>query len=409
MTNWYPTEKNPFAGLFFREQAIATQEHLDYLVIHYIPKYRLGIECLVRKVIKKGYELNVVKREFNIEEYNVIDYYPLYLWIVNALHDIYIRRISKQIIQGVGRYQSELYIEQKKKKIKKIFGAEFKNKIDVFYCVDAQNEASTIQFAAQALDKPYICGEHGPFPWIGTTLVDTEKLAMEQADLFLAISHDKVRQVLMQNIKLPKIEYIGNMINDDQFELHRGNDIKTFIIVAAHSFYKNYDMFVDIMNRLVKITDKDFKVMIVGYGANQGYAQGIEEFEKQIESSEFADKAIMIPKVPHEKIQECFLKADAFIMTSIQEGMPVSALEAACCGLPIFSTRCGGVEDFVNDDIGRIFNLLEIEEFAKTLNDYLQGKIEFDPHYIRQKVVEQYGKDTFVKKFVQIVYNMEKE
>ena len=58
-------------------------------------------------------------------------------------------------------------------------------------------------------------------------------------------------------------------------------------------------------------------------------------------------------------------------MTSIQEGQPVSALEAACCGLPIFSTRCGGVEDYVTNDIGRIYDITDYKSFAKEAADHI--------------------------------------
>lgn len=78
--------------------------------------------------------------------------------------------------------------------------------------------------------------------------------------------------------------------------------------------------------------------------------------------------------------------------------MPVSSIEAGCCGLPIFSTRCGGVEDFVTEQIGRIYGILDVEGFAQGLRDYLEGHIEFDAMKIRQQVVEQFGKEAFVNK-----------
>ena len=59
------------------------------------------------------------------------------------------------------------------------------------------------------------------------------------------------------------------------------HDIKTFVIVAAHSFYKNYNMFIKVINRLTEITEKEFRVLIVGYGANKGYSKNVHELEKK--------------------------------------------------------------------------------------------------------------------------------
>ena len=226
-----------------------------------------------------------------------------------------------------------------------------------------------------------------------------EKVAIENADLFMAISYDKIRQVLMQNIKLKKIAYVGNMVDENQFVLHAGkNETKTFVMVAANSFYKNYDLFIKIFERLVEITDVPFKVMIVGYGANKGYSKNVEELEARICNSKFGHCAELIREVSHDKIQDVYYRADAFVMTSIQEGMPVSALEAGCCGLPIFSTMCGGVEDYVNDEIGRIYKVIDSESFANGLKEYLEGKIDFDSTYIRKYIVERYGKKAFTER-----------
>ena len=80
-------------------------------------------------------------------------------------------------------------------------------------------------------------------------------------------------------------------------------------------------------------------------------------------------------------------------------GQPVSAMEAACCGLPVFSTRCGGIEDYVTDDIGRIYAVTDYEGMANGLNDYLEGKITFDSEYIRSQMVAKFGNEAFRKNF----------
>ena len=70
--------------------------------------------------------------------------------------------------------------------------------------------------------------------------------------------------------------------------------------------------------------------MIVGYAANKGYSQNVEQLEDAIRNSAFARNAELIPEISHDRIHELYARADAFIMTSIQEGQPVSAMEAGC-------------------------------------------------------------------------------
>lgn len=405
ITNWYPTKENPYVGSFFKEQAFATQDHFDYLIVHYQEhKKLLLVQYLLRKV--KGMDVEVLKtnEEKNTVEYDVHAYYSIYTVLFNEIYNIYMKKIRRVFRQGVGKYMSPVYIHSKKKKLETVFLKKLQENFNVLYCVDAQMESNTLRLASEITKVPYLVSEHAPFPWPGTVISDMECDAIENADTFLAISNDKIRQVMLQNIKPKKFSYIGNMIDEERFmpALHE-NDVKTFITVAANSFYKNYDLFVAIFNRLVKITDVPFNVMIVGYGANKGYSQNVEKLEGKIRQSEFSRYVEMIPEVSHDRIHELYSRADAFVMTSIQEGQPVSALEAACCGLPIFSTMCGGVEDYVTEDIGRIYPIMECEKFANGLKDFLEGNIEFDNTHVRDTVVSRYGKHAFVNKFSAVV------
>lgn len=400
ITTWYPTKKNPYKGVFFKDQAIALAEDFDFTVVHYRERKKDPILVYaIRSLFGKTYTVQKVNEECNTIEYDVNAYFPGYLIFKNKIYDFYQKYIKHISVVGVGEYVSKDYQNRKRKVLAKIFQTHFADDVDVLYCVNAQAESFTLQCVAEALNKPYVVAEHAPFPWPGDWLRDVQKKAIEQADLFMAISYDKIRQVLLQNVKPKKIGYVGNLVDESKFVLADAcNEKKTFLIVAAHSFYKNYDLFIEVFNRLTEITTLPFKVMIVGYGSNKGYSKNVNELEEKIQNSKFAEYAEMIPEVSHDKIQEVYGRADAFVMTSIQEGLPVSALEAGCCGLPIFSTMCGGVEDYVNDEVGRIYKMLDSESFANGLKDYLEDKITFDSQYIREYIAERYGKQAFTNR-----------
>lgn len=407
VTTWYPSEENPYNGVFFKEQAFVLEYDFDFTVIHYREKRVDALKYLLRRMKGERFHVEKIHEEKNTVEYDVDLYMPRYLIYQNKFYDLFQKYVKHRSDVGVGTYISGKYHKMKEEMITKIFRRQFDGLIDLFYCVDAQKESDTLQCAAKALGKPYVISEHAPFPWPGKTLKDTEKAAMEAADLFLAISYDKIRQVLLQNVRLKKIAYVGNLVDEEKFLLTQGSGReKTFLMVAAHSFYKNYDLFIEIFNRLTEITEIPFRVMIVGYGANKGYSKNVQELEEKIRNSKFAAYAQMIPEVGRDKIAEIYGKADAFVMTSIQEGMPVSALEAACCGLPLFSTICGGVEDYVTENLGRLYKVIDSESFAFGLKDYLEGKIEFDREWIRRFTVEHYGKRAFADRMADAFYSV---
>lgn len=385
VTNWYPTSTNPFNGIFFQEQALALKDHYNFKVVH----YRFG-----HSFIKRHSSVSLCNTYENIEEYQIHLAMPIIPRIL---------RYAKKLIFP-GYYGDKTAMGHC---LVKAFEKELSDSIDLLYCVSGQAEAGYLNMLSDAYQKPYVVAEHAPFPWPGTTLNPFHKKGLENANLFLAISNDKLRQIMMQNITLPSYVYVGNMVDESQFTyLPSNNQTKTFVMVGAHVFYKNYPLFIQIMTKLKKLTSTPFKLMIVGYAANDGYSKDPDSLEKSINESEIASSVEMIPCVTHNNMPEIYNRADAFVMTSVQEGMPVSALEAGCCGLPIFSTRCGGVEDYVTESIGRIYDIGDSDSFAQGLCDFLEGRITFDSNYIRKSIVGQFGKEAFINNMVSAFHSV---
>lgn len=56
--------------------------------------------------------------------------------------------------------------------------------------------------------------------------------------------------------------------------------------------------------------------------------------------------------LPRNEIRDHLVAADAFVLPSRYEGMSNAALEAMEAGLPLFLTRCGGIDVYINENIG---------------------------------------------------------
>ena len=152
------------------------------------------------------------------------------------------------------------------------------------------------------------------------------------------------------------------------------------------------------MEELKRISTKDFKIIIAGYNANKGYSQNAKELEEMIKNSSFANNTEMIDSVSRDEMPAIYNKCDAFIMTSIQEGLPISAIEASMSGLPVFATRCGGVEDYIDDSMGKIVSITDYKGLAFACYDFLNGNLKYEGNKIREKTIALFGRDAFIKK-----------
>lgn len=396
---WYPTKENPFNGCFFREQALALSKNYNFIVATYHAKAELAIIYYLKKILHLNNPRVVyVQNDNGLEEYSIIVNKPQFL-----VWDLFISRFNQVVKhrvlrQGVGKEEHHSLINQRK------FVAEYINKknllphFDCVYSLTAQDLSPLGKAFADAYNVPHVTAEHAPFPWPGHVLTDSAVEAIESADAFLAISNDKIRQVCLQNVHVNPI-WVGNLCDETKFSLSSElHDIPTFLIVAANSFYKNYPLFVKAMEELKKIATKDFKIVMAGYNSNKGYSRNAKELGDIVHNSIINENTTMIEAVSREDMPKLYNSCDVFVMTSIQEGLPVSALEASMSGLPVISTRCGGVEDYIDDSMGRIFAITDYKGIANACNDYLNGVITFDNIIIRERAVGLFGNEAFVNR-----------
>jgi len=394
---WYPSKEKPLEGTFFKEQADFLAEHYNVvvLIIERVEVPILQYSCKVCKGEK--YSFNHVRTYGNLREYKAKFYESSALSFIQKMKP----KAIAQYMKKTG-YEGDAFEIFQRREMKYLYPL-IMEPIDVVYGISCHGIAFQAALLAKYLKKPLVFGEHKIFPFPRQLLTDIEIDSIEQADCFMAISIDKIRQFFMQQIKLKRIEYVGNLTDEKMFLCApQQSDTKTLLIVAARTYLKNYDMFIEVMNRLAKKTKNDFRVIIAGYNSFSGYCTEIDEFEKLIHLSDFADRVELIPQIARGDMPQLYNRADAFVLTSIEEGQPCSVLEAACCGLPIFSTICGGVEDYVDNRMGRLVDITNVDGMVENLRQFVDGEISFDSNYIREKVVSRFGREAFGKRMIEI-------
>jgi glycosyltransferase involved in cell wall biosynthesis len=60
-----------------------------------------------------------------------------------------------------------------------------------------------------------------------------------------------------------------------------------------------------------------------------------------------AESVVFCPPLPREALVPYYRSAELFVLSSLQEGLGISFIEAMACGLPVVATRCGGPEGVV--------------------------------------------------------------
>ncbi|MFH0839008.1 MAG: glycosyltransferase family 4 protein [Candidatus Omnitrophota bacterium] len=262
------------------------------------------------------------------------------------------------------------------------------NKIDVIH---AQTRVSQMVgfFLSKLTGIPYVSTCHGFF---GNKL--SRKLFGLWGQKVIAIS-DPVREYLVNalNVKKTNVEVIYNGIDLPYFnkrfsdaelsEVKETIGLKDRIIVgtiARLSPVKGIEYLIDAARLLVRENQK-IGFVIIGNGPHQHVLKERVASYQLGENVKFIDEVLDTRPYLHS--------IDIFVLTSLQEGLGLSLIEAMAAGKPVIATNVGGVCTLIKHERtgilipprnpealkSSILRLLAEKEFSKTLSRNAQDFI----------------------------------
>ena len=115
---------------------------------------------------------------------------------------------------------------------------------------------------------------------------------------------------------------------------------------------KNLEFFVDVIAKLLQETKRNFNVFMVGDGESKNnILYKIKQYGLSYSEMMEGDckNVNFIFTSWDKKIDEVMAGLDLVSLCSLNEGTPVSIIEAQTAGKPVISTNVGGVEDIIAD------------------------------------------------------------
>jgi glycosyltransferase involved in cell wall biosynthesis len=204
---------------------------------------------------------------------------------------------------------------------------------------------------------------------------------LNKADIITVPS--KYLQNILNNNSI-KSKYLPNIIRDDNVYFKKREKLKPILIVTR-TLDEVYNIPLSIMAfKDLKKVVPDAKLKIVGDGK-------LKNEILELVKKENIDDIEFIGRVPNSKIGEILNTADIFINTSNKDNMPLSLFEALACGLPVISTKVGGIPDYITDGInGFLIEPNNKEQLISKIIYILNNQDEV------QKIIAN-GYDTFQK------------
>jgi glycosyltransferase involved in cell wall biosynthesis len=242
-----------------------------------------------------------------------------------------------------------------------------------------------------------------------------EKKLMNRSDALIAVSKYTVDELTeLYGIKEEKIHVIYNGVDVDKFkprpnraelrqEFGLEEDKKIVLFVGRLYHRKGLEILLHSIPPVLK-EFSNVKFVISG----KGFKQKEESLRNLAKELDIEDKVTFLGYVPDEKLPRLYSASDIFVLPAIYENFPFAILEAQSTGLPVISTRVGGIPEFLVDnengfviDPGdstqltqKVLTLLQNPKLAKEMGDRGRKLIEekFDWRLITGQVIDLYHK-----------------
>jgi glycosyltransferase involved in cell wall biosynthesis len=164
------------------------------------------------------------------------------------------------------------------------------------------------------------------------------------------------------NVATPTPKF--NKVKDEIYSLSLDKKGIVFINIGRFSTQKNHSMLINVFNRLIK-EGESLILLIIGSGFDS------DEGQKLVNNSSNGIHFLGT----RENVTDYLLNSDAFCLTSIWEGMPISLLEALAAGCTPICTPAGGIPNVIaNEKLGFISTDFSEIEYYNIVKNYINNR-----------------------------------
>ena len=370
LARWYPNRFDPMPGLFIQRHAEAVALYADTMLVY-------------THAVEKG--LLRDKFEIDFEEKNGVKTAKVYFR--NPAHTIPVWSNFQKTV----RFLKANYLG-----IKAV--SEHDTPFDLVH-VHVLTRLGVIALYFKWIKKiPFVITEHwtrylsltdGFNGFFRKTLT---KLVVKQAAVVTTVSEDLSRAMQSHGLKNPDYRVIANVVDDVFFQVRipeRKHKTKEFVHVSCFTDkHKNISGLLRVISSLAK-QRQDFHFTLVGEG------EDLEKMKVYAGKLGISEQVLTFTGLLEGKLlAEAMTHADALVIFSNYENMPVVINESFVLGIPVFSTRVGGIAEMVNNSNGRLIEKGDETALLKVLIDFLDERITFKTEAFRKQARKAFSPET---------------
>ena len=269
---------------------------------------------------------------------------------------------------------------------------------------------------AKMYTKPFVLTQHNTFIEYNNMFDTVENLNdltvgkqnLQTADKIIAVSGATKEYVLRLGAKPSKVKVVYNGVDLVKFrplagkreEMRRKLGIPqdaTVVLTVRRLVYKNgVDTLIDTANIAVKKNPR-IVFLAVGKGPDS------DSVKVRIHELGIDGNFKLAGFVSDQDLPLYYNAADMFVLPSKSgEGLPLVAMEAMACALPVIATDVGGIREVLMDDYGKLVPPNQPELFAEAILEFATVDFSSRKLELRAMMEEKFSWDANVARLVEI-------
>ncbi len=256
---------------------------------------------------------------------------------------------------------------------------------------------------AKRYKVPFIITEHASWvPWMNSYPKARRQAvwAASRCSFHIAVSKFARQTIEQFTGRSDRLRVLPNGVDVNVFRrmAHFGStDPNQILYVGFMRHIKGVDILLRAMALLVK-QKPDLRLVLIGggiYRDSKSQERDLQELARKLQLEKNVEFVGI--KAPHE-VARYMCESSLLVLPSRTETFGAVLIEALACGIPVVATRCGGTEDIVRDEIGRLVEKENSEELAGAMMDVIVNRNEFDPEALRRYALKNFSWEEVAKR-----------
>jgi glycosyltransferase involved in cell wall biosynthesis len=202
-----------------------------------------------------------------------------------------------------------------------------------------------------------------------------------------------------------RFRYLPNVL-DQQLENYRyqpsgnGHHKFTFLHIAGLLAVKDQQTLLKAF-KLVADQNPNAELRIGGVG------ELLDQLKIEIGELGIQNSVKFLGLLDREGVIDELGRCDCFVLSSRYETFGVVLIEAMLFGKPVISTSVGVAPTIITDKVGYVVNPGDAEGLALAMKQMLSTHKSYDPGYIRDFAIRNFGRESFLHKMNKIYSEVE--